>query len=88
MRNVCEWRKPCAESGMDRISSEARQRLMDRQRFLETLTARELAEVEAALLRIEAGAYGRCENCGGPIGAQRLRAIPEARNCIGCASKR
>jgi RNA polymerase-binding transcription factor DksA len=41
-----------------------------------------LAEVEAALQRIEDGSYGVCEVCGEPIGAERLSAIPWARLCI------
>ena len=41
-----------------------------------------LADVEAALKRIQAGTYGTCEACGKPIGAGRLRAIPWARLCI------
>jgi hypothetical protein len=50
--------------------------------------ARELAEVDAALGRIEAGNYGTCISCGGPLGLQRLRAIPEARFCLGCSGHR
>jgi DnaK suppressor protein len=46
---------------------------------------RELAEIEAALGRIADGRYGNCLNCGGPMGLQRLRAIPEARYCIACS---
>lgn len=46
---------------------------------------RELAEIEAALGRIADGRYGTCLNCGGPMGLQRLRAIPEARYCIACS---
>jgi DnaK suppressor protein len=46
---------------------------------------RELAEIDAALLRIEAGCFGRCQNCGGPMGLQRLRALPEARYCVACS---
>jgi RNA polymerase-binding transcription factor DksA len=46
---------------------------------------RELAEIDAALLRIEEGSYGRCQNCGGPMGLQRLRALPEARYCVACS---
>jgi RNA polymerase-binding transcription factor DksA len=46
---------------------------------------RELAEIDAALLRIEAGSYGSCQNCGGPMGLQRLRALPEARYCVACS---
>jgi DnaK suppressor protein len=50
--------------------------------------ARELAEVDAALHRIAAGSYGTCSSCGGPLGLQRLRAIPEARFCLGCSGHR
>jgi DnaK suppressor protein len=48
----------------------------------------ELAELEAALERIENGNYGTCQGCGGAVGRQRLRAIPEARFCIDCVSAR
>lgn len=48
---------------------------------------RELAEVEAALQRIEQGCYGTCLACGGPMGLQRMRAIPEARYCVGCSGQ-
>ena len=41
-----------------------------------------LAEIDAALQRIEDGTYGICENCGKPIGAERLAALPWARLCI------
>ena len=50
--------------------------------------ARELAEVDAALGRIAEGSYGTCSACGGPLGLQRLRAIPEARFCLGCSGHR
>jgi RNA polymerase-binding transcription factor DksA len=49
------------------------------------LVRRELAEIEAALLRIQEGRYGTCLRCGGPLGLQRLRAIPEARYCVACS---
>ncbi len=48
----------------------------------------ELEEIEAALRRIEQGSYGTCAACGGPLGLQRLRAIPEARYCLGCSGHR
>ena len=41
-----------------------------------------LAEIEAALRRIDDGTYGTCETCGKPIAAERLGAIPWARLCI------
>ncbi len=49
------------------------------------IVRRELAEIEAALLRIQEGSYGKCLSCGGPMGLQRLRAIPEARYCLACS---
>ena len=48
---------------------------------------RELAEIDAALLRIAEGSYGTCQSCGGPMGLQRLRAIPEARYCVACSGQ-
>jgi len=52
------------------------------------VTRRELDLIEDALRRIEAGSYGNCEECGGPMGLQRLRAIPEARFCLTCSGHR
>jgi len=44
----------------------------------------ELKDVEEALLRIDAGRWGRCLKCGGAIGRDRLRAVPDARFCLPC----
>lgn len=52
------------------------------------VTRRELADIDDALRRIEEGRYGRCESCGGPMGLQRIRAIPEARFCLSCSGQR
>ncbi len=46
-----------------------------------------LAELEAALVRLDAGDYGRCERCGRAIDPARLDARPEARTCIDCARR-
>jgi RNA polymerase-binding transcription factor DksA len=43
---------------------------------------RQLAEVKAALDRIEKGTYGICETCGKPIEKERLEANPSARISI------
>jgi DnaK suppressor protein len=45
----------------------------------------QLAEVDAALARWDAGEYGACETCGRAIGRGRLEARPTARVCIDCA---
>lgn len=44
-----------------------------------------IAQITAAMRRLNAGTYGRCENCGGPISIRRLQAIPYASLCIACA---
>jgi DnaK suppressor protein len=46
-----------------------------------------LDEVDAALLRLEAGTYGNCEVCAKPIGEARLEAMPATRFCIEHAAK-
>lgn len=43
-------------------------------------------EVAAALDRVEAGTYGRCEECGKDIIPERLEALPYARYCTPCAA--
>jgi DnaK suppressor protein len=55
-----------------------------------------LAEIEAALRRIDAGTFGACVACleeGKPaskalIPKARLKAIPYAKNCVECERKR
>jgi DnaK suppressor protein len=42
----------------------------------------ELEELEAAVIRVDVGSYGKCEACGNPISEARLEAIPTARFCI------
>jgi DnaK suppressor protein len=44
-----------------------------------------LEELAAAEQRLDAGTYGICESCGGPISAARLSARPATRTCITCA---
>ena len=49
--------------------------------IIETIDG-ELADIEAALGRLDDGSYGSCEKCGSPIGKERLEAVPYARLCI------
>jgi DnaK suppressor protein len=49
-------------------------------------TVKELALVEEALARIEAGTYGFCQTCTHPIPYDRLAVLPETRNCTRCGS--
>lgn len=48
----------------------------------------EIGAIDAALGRIVAGDYGRCETCGNPIPSARLDAMPTATACVSCAQER
>ena len=52
-------------------------RIRDRERKL-------LSKIQEALARIEAGSFGLCEECGEPIGIERLKARPVTALCIEC----
>ncbi len=44
-------------------------------------------QTEHALDRITAGSYGKCEDCGNPIGKARLQVFPRATLCMICKQK-
>ncbi len=46
--------------------------------------AKELADIDYALTKIEDGSYGVCEMCEEGIGSQRLKVKPQAKYCIAC----
>jgi DnaK suppressor protein len=46
-----------------------------------------LVAIEAALRRIEAGAFGNCQTCGKPVAPERLEALPWATDCVDCHAK-
>jgi DnaK suppressor protein len=59
------------------------------QEFTLSLMATEedtLGMIEAALVRVEAGIYGKCIKCEGVIPKTRLNAIPHTPMCVKCAS--
>lgn len=45
-----------------------------------------LDEIDAAIRRLESGAYGSCSTCRRPIPVARLETVPEATQCVQCAS--
>jgi RNA polymerase-binding protein DksA len=49
---------------------------------LEDNSTHVLGEIDAALARIDAGTFGTCQACGGPVGEERLDALPWATLCI------
>jgi DnaK suppressor protein len=48
----------------------------------------QLTQLEEALVKLEAGRYGRCEDCGRKIEDKRLRVAPYAPCCVHCQTKR
>lgn len=54
----------------------------DNQNALLENSADQRAQIEAALVRIEAGTYGTCVDCGQAIPDVRLEVRPEAARCI------
>jgi DnaK suppressor protein len=54
---------------------------------LKQTDAKILQAIEEALFRLEKGIYGVCRDCGDPIAAARLIAIPWTRVCITCKQK-
>jgi RNA polymerase-binding transcription factor DksA len=52
---------------------------------LEGEATEELAAIDAALARLDAGDYGTCVTCGARISAGRLQARPASAECVACA---
>jgi DnaK suppressor protein len=67
----------------DRASLEGNRNLLlrirDRERKL-------ISKIDEAMARIDDGSYGKCEECGGEIGIERLKARPVTTLCIECKS--
>jgi RNA polymerase-binding transcription factor DksA len=49
---------------------------------------RVLKEIDRALERLNQGAYGVCEDCGGSIAPRRLQVLPFAVRCTPCQESR
>jgi len=68
----------------DRASMESERnftlRIRDRERKL-------ISKIQDALVRIENGTYGICEECGEEISMERLNARPVTTLCIDCKKK-
>lgn len=78
-RNLREAPDPDSEEqALGRENDEVLEQLDDSGRA-------EIAMIEAALARINAGTYGICAQCGNPIAPPRLEALPYTTLCINCA---
>jgi len=52
---------------------------------LESEAKVEIQQLSNAIIKIENGHYGICDNCGEDIAPQRLAVQPSAAKCIQCA---
>lgn len=71
-------------SSYDQHQADVGTETFDREKDLTILDSieGELADVERALQRLDAGTYGACEACGEPIPDDRLEALPATRFCL------
>lgn len=51
---------------------------------IETAATAEIASIERALARMDAGVFALCETCGEPIETARLKVVPYATRCARC----
>lgn len=49
---------------------------------------REIAQIDTAIARLDAGEYGTCRDCREEIDPARLAALPFVLDCADCASRR
>lgn len=68
----------------DRVQEEAAEVALS---ALDEQGRREMAVIQAALARVDAGTYGICETCGETISTPRLMAMPTARRCVSCQER-
>jgi len=69
---------------LDRATAERSRNDQMRMRDRES---RLIIKIKKALLAIEEGTYGICEECEEPIGIARLKARPVTSYCINCKTK-
>ena len=87
-QSVTEEQQRRLEAAMD----SGDQALVDLERemgiSLQEMRNRERQLIDDALDSLEEGTYGMCADCGEEISEKRLHALPFARLCVECQSKR
>jgi DnaK suppressor protein len=84
----CQHVSPEVLSKVDQVIEEGdlAQRNVDEDINLQVLEikSRDLRRIDRALVRLKAGDYGQCQNCGSEIGEKRLEVLPFADLCFTC----
>jgi len=68
-----------ADMGTEEYLHDLNATLLENQEYL-------ASEAKAALVRLDEGRFGDCEECGETIPKARLEALPYARYCVNCAA--
>jgi DnaK suppressor protein len=86
--STADSRKPVAldQASVGRLSRMDAMQMQAMAQAAERMRSREIARVEAALERLDAGDYGTCVTCGETIGEKRLATDPTIPTCITCAT--
>lgn len=74
--------EPTSPDSEDRSIEREDDEVMER---LGLAAQNEVRAIELALVRLEQGAYGLCETCGGEISQERLDILPYTAVCRLCA---
>ena len=86
-----QWRDsgadPATSEVTDRKDEAVRRQLSEVGEAEQQRDIDELAQVERALQRLDAGTYGDCAHCGEPIALQRLQVQPAAERCAPCQAR-
>jgi DnaK suppressor protein len=87
--STADSRKPVAldQASVGRLSRMDAMQMQAMAQAAERMRERDIARVEAALERLDAGDYGYCVTCGEAIGEKRLATDPTIPTCITCAAK-
>ena len=84
LANVAPPERPTGDEGDRRAHALAEALAIDERARL----SRQRREIVEAIGRVDGGCYGRCLDCDGVIPDARLKAVPDAETCIGCAARR
>jgi DnaK suppressor protein len=84
LRRALEQRRETLAAELRSDTARVRENVEDEAVLDLTRDDAELRDIEAALRRLADGSYGVCTDCGVEIGAERLRAEPEAARCLDC----
>lgn len=87
LKKIDQLQAEVSEAKYDEIGDAPEDNALEYEEFQENVAVSNEAKVELellkhALIKIDEGKYGICEQCGGPIEPGRLEASPEAKFCV------